>query len=299
MRRELDPDTATDAGTGATLRPLSASLGAVVSGLDLRRPVADTTATWLRAALLEHLVLFFHDQDLTDDQHLSFASCFGVPNVYPVTAARGIDQPIEWIEDTEASPPKADLWHTDAAFMPEPPDVAVLNMRLTPPVGGDTLWLDLYAAYDALSPVMQRIADGLEQDVHPGETFREAVEVQFGPGIYEKVAAAFAGRRHPVVRVHPETGRKALYLCGAYAKGIAGMTPAESDVVFALLRRTLDDPTIQCRWSWRQFDLVVWDERCTNHRALGDHYPQHRMVRRCTVGAGVPVGPRAGASAPV
>jgi taurine dioxygenase len=284
-------NTAPDTVTGATVRPLTAGLGALVEGLDARKPLAGSTAAWLRQALLDHQVLFAHDQDLSDDEHIAFASTFGTPNVYPVTAARGIDQPLEWIEDDGASPPKADIWHTDAAFMPDPPDVAVLNMRDTPPVGGDTLWLDLYGAYQGLSPVLQGFVDGLTQDVHPGPFFKEKIEVQFGPGIYEKVAADFSGWRHPVVRVHPGTGRKALYLCGAYVKGITGMAPEESDVLYALLRQRLTDPAIQCRWSWQPFDLAVWDERCTNHRALGDHYPQHRLVRRCTVGTGRPAGP--------
>jgi taurine dioxygenase len=280
-----------DRATGATVRPLTAGLGAVVDGLDARKPFEEGTAAWLRGVLREHQVVFLHNQDLTDEEHIAFASVFGRPNVYPVTAARGIDEPLEWIEDDENSPAKADIWHTDAAFMPEPPDIAVLNMRDTPPVGGDTLWLDLYGAYNGLSSVMQGFVDQLEQDVHPGSFFKEKIELQFGTGIYEKVAADFSGCRHPVVRVHPETGGKALYLCGAYVRGITGMAPEESDALLALLRLRLCDPAIQCRWSWRQFDLAVWDERCTNHRALGDHFPQHRLVRRCTVGTGRPSGP--------
>ena len=297
MRVLPEEDTATDPVTGATLHPLSARLGAEVSGLDITGPIEPATAAWLRQALLDHLVLFVRGQDMTDAQHIAFASIFGEPNVYPVTAARGIDEPLEWIEDDESSPPKSDIWHTDAAFMPEPPDVAVLQMRSTPPVGGDTLWLDLYAAYDGLSPVFQRFVDGLDQDVHPGEFFRKKIELQFGPGIFEKVEAEFSGCQHPVVRVHPNTGRKALYLCGAYAKGITGMTDEEGDAVLSFLRQRLHDPSLQCRWSWQQFDVAVWDERCTNHRALGDHYPQYRLVRRCTVGKGRPVGPGARSSA--
>ncbi|HEY6622302.1 MAG TPA: TauD/TfdA family dioxygenase [Acidimicrobiales bacterium] len=273
------------------LHPLTASIGAEVTGLDLTRPIDPSTAGWLRQALLDHLVLFFAHQNLTDEEHLALASIFGTPNVYPVTTARGLDQPLEWIEDTPDSPPKTDLWHTDAAFLPEPPEVAVLNMRVRPPVGGDTLWLDLYGAFDGLSPTLQALVSGLELDVHPGETFRRKVELQFGSGIYEKVADEFSGCRQPLVRVHPETGRRALFLCGAYVRGIAGMSAEESDALLGLLRRRLDDPNIACRWRWGDYDVAVWDERCTNHRGLSDHHPAHRLVRRCTVGRSRPWGP--------
>jgi taurine dioxygenase len=274
------------------VEPVTNVIGAVVSGVDLREELTDAQVSDIRAALLAHLVLFFRDQDLTDEQHRAFAARFGTPNVYPATRARGLDQPIEWIEDTPDSPPKADLWHTDVAFLPEPPDLAVLNIRVVPPVGGDTLWASLYAAYESLSTPMQAIVDQLDLDLHPGDDLEAKLTLQFGHEVFEKVAAEFAGATHPLVRVHPETGRKALFLCGAYVRGIAGMTDAESRMLYGYLRTVVTDPNMQCRWQWRPYDLVMWDERCTNHRAVGDHYPAHRLVRRCTVGASRPAGVR-------
>jgi len=272
--------------------PIARSLGAIVSGVDLRTRVSDEEFAVIYDALMQHLVLFFRDQDLDDDQHLAFASRFGAPNVYPTTRARGLDLPIEFIEDTPDSPPKADLWHTDAAFLAEPPDIAVLNMRLTAPVGGDTLWLNLYDAYDKLSPTMQQVVDQLTWDVHVGDWFRDATINQFGEEIYQRVADKFQGAQHPIVRVHPVTGRKALYMCGDYIKRITGMTAAETDLLLRFLRSQLDDPNIQVRWHYEPYDVVVWDERCTNHRALSDHFPSRRLVRRCTVGAAIPAGVR-------
>jgi len=272
--------------------PISRSLGATVTGVDLRERLSDDDFAVIYDALMQHLVLFFREQDLDDEQHLAFASRFGVPNVYPTTRARGLEKPIEFIEDTPDSPPKADLWHTDAAFLVEPPDIAVLNMRLTAPVGGDTLWLNLYAAYEKLSLPMQQVVDQLTWDVHVGDWFRDATVMQFGEEIYQRVADQFQGAQHPIARVHPVTGRKALYMCGDYIKGITGMHPAESELLLRFLRSQLDDPNIQVRWHYEPYDVVVWDERCTNHRALSDHFPARRLVRRCTVGAAVPAGVR-------
>jgi taurine dioxygenase len=270
--------------------PVAAKIGALVDGVDLTQPLSDATFEEIHEALMRHLVIFFRDQDLTDAQHIAFASRFGVPNIYPPNRARGVIEPLEWIEDTDTSPPKTDLWHTDVAFLPDPPEVAVLSMRASPPVGGDTLWVNLYELFDALSPVMQDLVTGLELDLHPGDDMKYKLEMQFGPGIFEQVAEEFAGFRHPLVRTHPVTGRPALFLCGRYVKGIAGMLPAESDAILRLLVEGLHDPNIQCRWRWQEHDLAVWDERCTNHRGLADHYPEHRLVRRCTVGAARPIG---------
>ena len=165
-------------------------------------------------------------------------------------------------------------------------------MRLTAPVGGDTLWLNLYAAYEKLSLTMQQVVDQLTWDVHVGDWFRDATVLQYGEEIYQRVADQFQGAQHPIARVHPVTGRKALYMCGDYIKGITGMHAAESEMLLRFLRSQLDDPNIQVRWHYEPYDVVVWDERCTNHRALSDHFPARRLVRRCTVGAGIPAGVR-------
>ena len=173
--------------------------------------------------------------------------------MFPTTRARGLDEPIEWIADGPDSPPKTDLWHTDVAFLAAPPDVAVLNMRETPPTGGDTLWASLYAAHDGLSPTMQDLIADLEQDLHPGPNFEATTTMMFGADVYRRVADEFQGARHPIVRIHPVTGRPALYLCGAYVRGIAGLHPDESDALLDFLRSRLHDPNLQCRWRWRPY----------------------------------------------
>lgn len=271
-----------------SVHPVTKSIGAEIRGIDLTEPLGEQEFAEISRALREHLVVFFRDQELTDEQHLSFASNFGAPNVYPVTRARGLDLPIEFIEDTETSAPKADLWHTDVAFLQEPPDFAVLCMLDTPDVGGDTMWLNLYEVFDNLSEPVRRMVLDLEQFVHPGELMKEVTVRLFGQDVWDKVAEEFAGGTHPLVRRHPETGRPALFMCGANAQHVVGLNPTESTALLDLLRRGLDEPSLQVRWRWRKNDVAVWDERCTNHRALSDHAGSYRRVRRCTVGAARP-----------
>jgi taurine dioxygenase len=275
--------TTTDV-SGIDLHPVTPSIGAMVAGVDLRQPLHDETFALLHDALLRHGVLFFRDQHLTDDQHLALASRFGRVNRSPYG-----DGELEWLVDDPEHRPSADLWHTDMAFLAEPPDVAVLSMLAAPPSsGGDTLWASLYEVHDRLSPVMQEVVGGLQQRVR-----RARVRAAHGvdrSAAYEPDPGAEA-RVHPLVRVHPVTGRRALFLCGAFVDGIEGMHPDESATLLGLLRAGLHEPAVQVRWRWRDGDVAVWDERCTNHRALGDHWPQHRAVRRCTVGASPVVGP--------
>ncbi|MGA7416636.1 MAG: TauD/TfdA family dioxygenase [Acidimicrobiales bacterium] len=281
--------------TDVKVLPLTRSIGAEIGGVDLSQKVDPGTVAAIRHALLEYLVVFFRDQDITAEQQLAFASHFGEPMIpsgeVPPPEA-GIDPYFAVLEDTPDSPPKADFWHTDVAFARTPPDIAVLAMVDTPPVGGDTLWLNLYDLYDGLSPAMQDVVSLLDLELDLGAPLRNAVVNMSGEEEYQRMAASTPLMRHPLVRVHPETGRRALYLCGAFMRGISGMDPADSAVVLDLLRGKLADPNLQVRWRWRQHDVAMWDERCTNHRANSDHAPGHRLVRRCLVGRDIPVGPR-------
>ena len=276
------------------VRPLTGVIGAEIRGVDLRQPLSDSTVAALRGALLEHLVLFFRGQDITAAEQLAFSGRFGPP-VLPMggapVATDPIDQYFNVLEDGPHSPPKADFWHTDVAFLPAPPDIAVLSMQDTPPVGGDTLWINLYAVYDSLSPTLQDVVSMLDLSLDLGEPFRLATAMQ-GEKEYRRIAAQVPVIRHPLVRIHPETRRRALYLCGEFMRGVDGMAPDESAVLLGLLRSKLSDPNLQVRWRWERFDIAMWDERCTNHRANSDHTPGHRLVRRCMAGSAVPVGPQ-------
>lgn len=274
------------------VEPLTPAIGAIVHGADLREPLDGAVREEIRRALQSHLVVFFRDQPLTPDQQLAFAANFGEP--VPGSAAATEDDPDRWfvvLEDGPEAEPKSDRWHTDVPFSATPPDIAVLTMLAPAPVGGDTMWLSLHAVYESLSPVMQELLAPLELEFDMGPSKLAAREL-YGEEFYRQLLANEPVARHPLVRIHPETGRPAVFLGGAFMRGIAGMHVEESEALLGFLRSRLDDPNLQVRWRWRQHDVAMWDERCTNHRGLSDHYPAHRLVRRCVVGAGVPVGPR-------
>ncbi len=191
-----------DYGT-ITVEPLTTAIGARVDGVDLTRPVSEQQASEIRTALLRHLVVFFRGQDLSEEQQLAFASNFGPPVSASIAARDGDEGLFVVLEDTAESPPKADRWHTDVPFVEQPPNIAVLCMRSTPPVGGDTLWASLYGVWDGLSPVMQEAISGLELDVGLGTTAATIREL-YGEEYYRRVIDQFEGVRQPLVRVHPE-----------------------------------------------------------------------------------------------
>ncbi|MCU1488375.1 MAG: tauD [Actinomycetia bacterium] len=273
------------------LEALSPAIGAIVHGVDLREPLSGADRDGIHDALMAHLVVFFRDQPLTQEQQLAFAANFGEP--VPGSAAAPEDDPDRWfvvLEDGPDAEPKSDRWHTDVPFSPTPPDIAVLTMLAPAPVGGDTMWLSLNAVWDGLSPVMQDLLAPLELEFDMGPSKLAAREL-YGEEFYRQLLANEPVARHPLVRIHPVTGRPAVYLGGAFMRGIAGMHVEESDALLGFLQSRLHDPNLQVRWRWRQHDVAMWDERCTNHRGLSDHYPAHRLVRRCVVGEGVPMGP--------
>ena len=265
-------------------------LGAQVHGVDLREPITEQDARVLRDALLEHLVIFFRDQDVSESQQLALASVFGPPVSASIDPAEELL--FVTLEDGPDSPPQSDRWHTDLPFVPQPPDVAVLTMRSEAPVGGDTLWASLYAAHEALSPLMQELVRDLDLELDLG-TSADAIARLYGEERQRELLERFRAVHQPLVRVHPLTRRPALYLCGSFMRSIVGMHPDESDMLLRFLERRLDDPNLQCRWRWRRYDVAVWDERCTNHRGLSAHHPARRIVRRCLAGRGTPLRPGA------
>ena len=270
----------------STLRAerIAGALGAELLGIDLREELDGDDIAALEQSILEHHVVFVRNQLLSDEQHLALGRRFGEISVYPLSAAMGGEVALETITDSAESPPKADHWHTDVTWLAKPPKLGILCAQEIPPYGGDTLWANLHTAYEALSPLFQQRIDALSVFHDAGADFWANVEVALGAErsreIRSKVAA---GAEHPLVRTHPITGRKALFVAGNFMQHIVGMSEAESRVLLDFLMTHASQPRFQCRWRWRPGDLAIWDERCTLHHALSDHFPQVRRMRRCTV----------------
>ena len=265
-----------------TITPLSQRIGARIDGVDIRE-LDDAAFRLIDDALLEYQVVFFRAQHLDAEQQAGFAERWGPLAVFPISKLRGMNTTMSVIEDTAESRPSADNWHTDVTWIATPPRLAVLYADVIPPSGGDTLWSSLYAAYDQLSPQMASICEGLSVLHHRGETFESLSSGAFGEKLLADLIATYPPVVHPLVRTHTITGRKALFLSGGFMDQIVGLHRSESDSLLGYLKTLIDDPNNQVRWTWQAGDVAVWDEPSTNHRALSDHFPQHRRMRRCTV----------------
>jgi taurine dioxygenase len=271
--------------------PITATFGAVLSGIDIDHGITPTTAAAIHDAVVSHGVVVMRNMHLDDDQQLALARQWGELQVYAPFRCAGMDTPLEWVEDNEESPPKAFRWHSDIPWEPRPPKFGMLSAKVVPDAGGDTMWVDTAAAYDALSPTMQQLLLPLRvhYKIEAGAMQRLATLVDAESG--ERFKAAYAdGVEHPLVRRNADSGRLALFMAGYWMDHIAGMHRDESDALLRLLHTHATQPRFQCRWRWAVDDLIVWDERRTMHLALPDHYPRHRKLRRCTVVGEVPAG---------
>lgn len=267
------------------------ALGAVVDGVDLKEPLSDEVFAALRHALAANEVLFFRDQFLDGDQQLALARRFGDVSLYPIEKLFGADEPgHQVIVDDEENPPGVDMWHTDVSWLERPPGIAFLTALEIPAWGGDTMWASTTAAYEALSPKMRALLDGLECVHSCHQDFVEIAARKSGiPELADKIRAAYPALRHPLVRTHPETGKRSLFLTDrGVLHEIADLPPEESEAILGFLEAHVDQPRFHVRWKWSPGELAIWDERTTLHRGVSDHYPQRRVIRRCTVDGEVP-----------
>lgn len=278
------------APTRFTLQPLSPTIGAVVEGVSIADDVDAEMFEQLNRALLEWKVLFFRDQHLTHEQHSRFAAHWGPLEAHPFVKHRTDTQPDDKPEVLRLEKgPKAggyeNVWHSDVTWRECPSLGSVLRAIELPPVGGDTLWSDMGAAYDGLGDAMKDRIDGLTA-VHDWIN-------SFGRGMDEATRDAlrpdFPPVEHPVVRIHPETGRKTLYVNQAFTQHIVGLDRAESDELLAFLYNQAAFPEYQCRFRWSPGDIAFWDNRSTQHYATSDYFPQRRVMERITIVGDRPV----------
>jgi taurine dioxygenase len=267
---------------------LTGALGAVIEDVRLET-IDDHEFKELHDTLLEHQVVFLPAQHLSEEGQRALAHRFGTPSVYPVSKHLGSTEFLGHIEDSPDSPPDADGWHTDITWIDSPPKIAILCALQIPAYGGDTMWADLHGAYDQLSEPMKAFVAGLRVRHSAGDAFWAAVGRKMNDETVAELKSVFPGAEHPLVRLHPETGRRALFVAGGFMESIVGLHQDESAWMLEWLRTRIENPNLQVRWHWTEGDVAIWDERCTNHRALSDHYPQHRHMRRCTIDGEVPI----------
>ncbi len=266
-----------------TIEPVSPTLGGEVRGVDLAHELSDDDIATIRTGLLEHKVLFFRDQDITTEQHLAFAARFGDLEVHPF-APHAPDHPeVLAITHDETSPGQENGWHSDVTWRTEPSLGSVLRMIEGPSVGGDTLFSDMYAAYDGLPDAIKARVDGLTAR-HDFTRFKIGMRTRGATD--DEVAEMerqYPNPHHPVIRTHPETGRKAIYVNAAFTKEIDGLPSDESNELLALLYAQAAYPEYQCRLRWEPNTIAFWDNRSVQHYAASDYFPNVRRVERVTI----------------
>ena len=262
-----------------TVAPLTPVIGAEIGGIDLRQPLDDDRFTEVARALAEHLVIFFRDQNLTPAQHLDFGRRFGTLHIHP--AAPHVEgEPALMRIHADADSPRAngEGWHTDVSCDELPPMGSILHIHTCPPVGGDTLFANMYAAYDALSLRMQTYLGDLRA-VHDGEDAYRGTYANYG--VADR--PAYPRAEHPVVRTHPVTGKRALYVNRGFTTRLLGVPRDESDGILTWLFAHMENPLFQCRFRWRANSVAFWDNRCAQHRAMWDYWPARRSGHRVTI----------------
>jgi taurine dioxygenase len=264
------------------VRPIAGALGAEIEGVDFSRDVSDVVVAEIREAWLEHLVVFFRDQDITPAQQVALAERFGEPVEYPfVQGLEGypVITPIVKLEHEKVN--FGGLWHTDTTYQQRPPMATMLYAREVPPYGGDTLFANCYLAYETLSDGLKAVLDPLTGvfSSHKGRVVdTRAARVKDAPK--EPNVARIA--EHPVVRVHPETGRKSLYISFAHTTNFKGWTVEESKPLLDYLFEHQTRPEFTCRFRWTPGAITLWDNRCTLHNPINDYHGHKRVLHRIT-----------------
>ena len=272
------------------IKRIAGALGAEISGVDLTQSISTDLAKEIRDVFLENSVIFLRHQALSSQQFMNFAKAMGEPIEYPFV--KGFDDFPQIIEVKKLEHEKVNfggVWHSDTTYLEKPPMGSMLLSKEIPPYGGDTLFACQYAAYESLSDTMQRLLQGLMGvNTSAKADVSKTREDRIKSDGNEASPKSFSNS-HPVVRTHPETGRKALYVNVAHTAGIEGLTEKESASLLSFLFEHQVKPEFTCRWSWEPDALAFWDNRCAQHNPVNDYHGFRRILHRITLQGDKPV----------
>lgn len=261
------------------VRPLAPVIGGEVSGVDLGGPLSDAVVEELTRALEEFKVIFFRDQELSREQHRAFAARFGELEEHPfLPSPDGEPEVIRFAKDDQVAGVE-NIWHSDVSWRELPSLGSVLRAHEVPPVGGDTLWADMESAYEGLSDELKAKIEG-RVAIHD---FVNSFGLAMPAEKREEMRAKFPPAEHPLVRTHPKTGRRCIYVNGIFTSHVKGLSPEESDDLLRQLYRQAAVPEYQVRFTWQPNSVAFWDNRSTQHYASNDYWPQNRVMDRVTI----------------
>lgn len=264
--------------------PVTPTIGAEISGIDLSKELDSATEDQIYDALLKHLVLFFRDQDLPPAAQFAFATSFGeAAEKHPIYPHVAEHDRVVVLENDGERPPDTDDWHTDLTYQPNPPFMSVLHAIEVPETGGDTLWSNMYAAYNTLPEDIQALL-AKSSAVHDMGAFRNNY---LGEGLdvdaLNAGMASMGSAVHPMAPIHPVTGDRLLFVNRSFTQAVVGMLKAESDRLLQFLFSHLESPNLQVRFRWQKGSVAIWDNRTTQHFAVADYLPAYRRMHRVII----------------
>lgn len=273
--------TAQNTDTHFEIRRYSPAMGAEIYGLDLANGLTSEQYQAVRAALLEHQVLFFRNQqEIPPDVHVAMGRMFGALHMHPAAPQmQGYPEVFEIHVTRDSQIANGEFWHSDVSCDEIPPLGTMLQIHILPECGGDTMFANMYAAYDALSAPIKSMLEGLTAEHESEHVYRG----RYADRGVDDAGKAYPKATHPVVRTHPETGRKALYVNRTFTTRLNGVEPAESDALLEFLFAHGEQVDFQIRFRWELNDMAFWDNRCAMHRAIWDYWPEERKGRRVTI----------------
>jgi taurine dioxygenase len=271
------------------IEPINPSIGAEISGLDLSQPMDEATFAALEAALIEYKIIYMRDQHITADRHVEIGQMFGELEHNPFRPEGGVPQIMRLDNHKDNPVLSTDVWHADTTFRQNPTKYSILRAVIVPQFGGDTLWSDMTAAYDNLSQPIKDMIDRLEA-VHDFLNFRRLFsDTPEDQAALHEMEKRFPRPTHPVVRTHPVTGRKAIFVNPQFVVRIKDLSDAESRAILDLLYQQARIPEYQFRLRWKPGTIAFWDNRSVQHYASNDYYPNRRLMERVAIVGDKPV----------